>query len=227
MKKTCFKIAVISYITIFTNCASVQLSDAYTSEGFKESISKKILILARSEDDYIRESYENELVSKLKSQHLDAVSALDMFPDLKVKKDRTQEEKLNILKLFRDSKIEAIVLIALKDTRIDRPETNYNDNSYIPTNSKGKYGISFIDYYNVNSVEYLSAKLKPIDFTSETENTNFYLKSTTYILEAVIYDLTLDDNQLVGAFEVEAVDPNSAKNVLKSFTSIIAKEFKR
>ena len=89
---------------------------------------------------------------------------------------------------------------------------------------KGRYGVSFVDYYNVNSIDYLTSSLRPVDRNEAPEVYDSFLQSTVYTLEAVVYDFSLPkSSQLAGVYEVEVTDPKSAKQVLKRFTSIVSK----
>ncbi len=224
MKKLNKIIALVILSSVLSNCASTKLTETWSSKDFDDTKSKKLLVVARSNDLEVRKVYEDELVSKLKTQGVDAVAANVIFPNLKEDKDRSQEEIETILSMFNKNGIKSIMLTALKDTKVKKSSTE-NTADYSSTSMKGKYGISFTDYYNVHSIEYISRNLKPVDTNTNESVVN--LSSTTYILEAVIYDLTLDsDKQLVGVYEIEATDPSSAKQVLNKFTTIITKQFK-
>lgn len=226
--KTIHKITTIVFTVLLTNCASVKLSDSWTSNDFEKTKNKKMLIVARSDDKEVRKTYEDELVKQLKTENINAVSALNMFPDLKENKNISETDKSRIVKQFTDAGIETIMLIALKDTKVTYVDNGVSSSSDPMIYNKGKYGLSFADYYNVHSIEYLSKDLRR---NNPTEDINMPVESmsySTYVIEAVVYDITLKaNNQLVGSYEVEAKDPKSAEQVLNNFTKLIAKEFKK
>ncbi|WP_282043617.1 hypothetical protein [Winogradskyella flava] len=226
-------ISVIRFIFIFSsfllivNCASVKLSDSWTSDKFEDTKSKKILVIGRSDDSETRKQYEDLLVQKLKSENVNAFASNQLFPDLREKENLSDEEKNSIVQKFASNGIEGIVLIALKDTKVTYVDENLSPKSDQMTYNKGRYGLSFADYYNVHSIEYLSKDIVRgnVENLSTTKENPSY---STYILEVVVYDITLDKTeQLVGAYEVEAKEPKSAEQVLNNFTKIISKQFKK
>ncbi|WP_303315737.1 hypothetical protein Q4Q34_14265 [Flavivirga abyssicola] len=221
------KVALLLVLVMFvTNCASVKLADSWNSENFDTTKTRKILVVARDNDMGIRSSYEKAMVLKLKEKGVDAIAAFELFPDLKEKNNRSQEEIDALVRNFKSKGINAIMLTALKDTKIEESLPQNNSNNYISTANIGKYGISFTDYYNMHSIEYISRGLKPV--YNDNQDLRTQLSSTTYILEAVVYDLALaKKEQLVGVFEIEATDPSSGKKVLNKFTTLISKQFKQ
>ena len=226
MKKLNKTIALLVLSIVLSNCASTKLTEAWSSKDFNDTKSKKLLVVARSNDLEVRKAYENELVSELKEQGIDAVAAHVKFPNLKEDKNRSQEEIDAILSMFNKNGIKSIMLTALKDTKIESSSAK-SATDYGSASIKGKYGVSFTDYYNVHSIEYISRNLKPVYNDNASEN-GFVLSSTTYILEAVVYNLTLEsDKQLVGIYEIEATNPSSSQKILDKFTTLISKQFKR
>lgn len=220
-------LTAILTLAVFS-CSSVKLKDSWSSNDFKKAHTNKILVIARSTDSDVRKVYEETLVTKLKKEGVNAVSALELFPNLKEKSNRSQEEIDDIVKMFKREGINSIMLTALKNKNIETSQPDKLTDNTISTSKIGKYGISFADYYNVHSIEYLSKELRPgYNVVNDNSNIQPVLSSTTYTLEAVVYDLTLEANkQLIGTFEVEATDPSSAKQVLTNFTSIISTQFK-
>ncbi len=129
--------------------------------------------------------------------------------------------------MFKSKGVNAILSTSLKDTKVLKSSPEKKIDNSISTANVGKYGISFTNYYNVNSVEYLGRNLIPIDDLKDTEPT-IELSSTTYVIETVLYNLLLEkDKQLVAVYLIEATDPNSASKVLKGFSKIISKQFKK
>ncbi len=226
MKKLNKIIALVILSSVLLNCASTKLTETWSSKDFNNTKSKKLLVVARSNDLEVRKAYENELVSRLKNQGVDAEAAHIKFPNLKESKNYSQEEIDAVLSMFNKNGIKSIMLTALKDTKLETSK-NENNANYGLASMKGRYGVSFTDYYNVHSIEYISGSLKPVYNNDNISENNLALSSTTYVLEAVIYDLTLEsDKQLVGVCEIEATNPSSAKQVLNKFTTIVAKQFK-
>lgn len=219
-------LVLIPMTVVLSNCASVKLTDNWESKQFSETREKKILVVARATDMDVREAYEQEMVLKLKAKGINAVAAYEAFPSLKESKNRSEEEKSQIVKMFTDEGIHAVLLTALKNTTVQEPsqERLYND-SFSSTRI-GEYGISFMSYLDVNSTSYLTKDLIPEDDYINDSGLSHELSSTTYLLEAILYDLTLEkEKQLVGVYHIEATDPKSASQVLKQFVKIVSKQF--
>lgn len=222
-------ITILGIAVMLSSCSSIKLTDSWKSENFDETKKAKILVVARATDIDVREAYEQEIVSKLKTNGIDAIEAYKKFPSLKENKNRSEEETSQIVKMFKEEGINAVLLTALKDTKVQKSTQDTTIDDYMSTGDIGKYGVSFTDYYDVNSIEYLSRNLRPVDNPNNPNDFGLTseLISTTYILETVFYNLTLDKKQqLVGVYVIEATDPNSAAQVLKDFTKIISKQFK-
>ncbi len=230
MNKFLKTVVILVVIVTTFNCAPVKLSNAWSSDNFDATKSEKILIIARSNDAEVRQAYENELTSKLKAEGINAVASYKIFPDLKDKASRTKVETEEIVKQFKAKGIQSVMLTALKDTKLMQSTQKEGGNNYNKsTINKGQYGFTFVDYYSVHSIEYISRNLRPNYNANDSNNTeDIVLESTTYILEAALYDLTLEQrNQLVGAYEVQITDPNSGKQVLNKFSNLIVKQFKK
>lgn len=212
---------------LLQSCSSVKLVDAYFTKDDHSLKSKRILVIARSEDLDVRRAYEDELVSKIVQKGFSATTAYELFPDLKEKRNRSEVEIQEIVDQFKAKGIQSIVVTSLKHTRTFRPEPIKREESMPESTQKGRYGVSFVDYYNVNSANFLSSSLRPVPVDSEGIDDQSFLETTIYSLEAIVFDLTLtDESQLVGIYEIEATDPKSAEQVLQKFTSIVAKQLK-
>lgn len=226
MRKINRIVSSIIVAVVLSSCSSVKLADAWASENFDETKKNKIVVVARATDLDVRAIYEQEIVSKLKAEGIDAVAAYEAFPSLKENKNRSEEEKNQIVKMFSDEGIHAVLLTVLKDTKIQESSQENVTGDPFTTTQKGAYGISFRGYLDVNSTSYLTRDLIP-DNDLNSSGFGPELSSTTYVLEAVFYNLQLEkEKQLVGVYHIEATDPSSASEVLKGFVKIIAKQFK-
>lgn len=224
MNKTDLIVIVLGLF--LTSCSSVKLTNSWSSDRFESAKSKKVLVVARSNDLEVRKAYEHGIVLKLKELKINAVPAYLEFPKLKEDKDRTPEEIDAIVNQFKSKGIEVILLIALKDTKIEQPRIEEYTEVY-SSNSNNTIRVRFTDYYNLHSIEYLNRNLRPLNSTNNMPAMH-KMESTTYILEALIYDLTISFNdQLVAIYEVEASNPESANQVLDRFTNLITKQLKK
>jgi hypothetical protein len=217
IKKT---ITFVILVAILSSCASVKLTDNWKSNDFNSINTEKILVVAKSKDATISKLYEKEMAVRLRTRGIDAIERHLKYPLLSDKEPQTKEEIEKIVQQFKKDGINGIVVTALKDVKVKTKiisEGGYDSYS----TSTNKAFISFRAYnYDVNSLNTLPAL--------ETPKTTTVLKSTTYFLEAVIYNLSLEkEKQLVGILQADVTDPESAEEVLKGFSKIVAKQFKK
>jgi len=139
-------------VAILSSCASMKLTKSWESNSFENTKKEKILVVSRATDLEIRKAFEQEIVSKLKAEGINAVAAYKAFPDLKDKKNRSEEEINQLLAMFKSKGINAILSTSLKDTKILKSSPEKKVSSNFSTDNIGKYGISFANHYNVTSV---------------------------------------------------------------------------
>ncbi len=193
----------ISIIILLSSCASTKLMDSWKSQSFDSLSSAKILVISEHPEIYVRKLYETSIAKKLRSQSINAIEAHLQFPSLE--KAETPEETTKILQLFREADVSAIILTSLKQT-IETQNGAISSQIGIPETYSGK-----------------------ASFTSPKSNENLATIATskTYVLEALAYNLTLEeDKQLVNVCLVDVTDPDSGDRIRKTFTKIIGDQFK-
>jgi hypothetical protein len=207
-------------ITILSGCGSVKLTDNWKSNDFNSINNEKILVISKSKDATISKSYEKEMATRLRTRGIDAIERHLKYPLLSDNSTQTKEKIENIVKQFKKDGINGIVVTALKDVKVKTKIINEGGYDSYPTSSSKAF-ISFRAYNNdVNSLNTLP--------NPEIPKTTTVLRSTTYFLEAVTYNLSLEgEKQLVGILQVDVTDPESAEEVLKGFSKIVAKQFKK
>ncbi len=216
IKKT---LTFVILVSILSSCASVKLTDNWKSNDFNLINTEKILVIAKSKDATISKSYEKEIATRLRSRGVAAIERHLKYPFLSDNSTQTKEEIENIVQQFKKDGINGIIVTSLKDVKVKTKIITEGGYDSYPT-STNKAFISFRAYNNdVNSLNTL-----PIP---ETPKTTTVLKSKTYFLEAVTYNLSLEgEKQLVGILQVDVTDPESATEVLKGFSKIVTKQFK-
>ncbi len=213
-------IPVLLFLLVCSACSSVKLMDSWKSENFQSSENQKILVAAKSPELAVRKSYETAIANQLKSQGITAVAIHQLFPDFKDKETPTEDEVITILNTFKAEGITSILVTSLKET-ITTKNDNTPQRAVIPTEYRNKSFFSFNSGDNV----YDLPKLAPL---GGGEVPKVVLTSTTYILEAITYDITQEkDNQLVHVSLVEVTDPNSGKKILNQFSKIVSNQFKK
>lgn len=212
---------VLLIVATLSSCASVKVGDVWKSDNFNAVTTKQIIIVSKSQDETISEPYEKEIANRLRTKGVNAVERYIKYPSIGDHKLKTQEDIEAIENRFKADGISGIVVVALKDVKTKTKVMT--EGGYAPYNdASSKSFISFRAYnddYN-NGIPTLGAL--------ETPETTTVWRSKTYFLEAVVYDLSLAENeQLVGVIQADVTDPENVEDVLKGFSKIIAKQFKK
>ncbi|MGI9551842.1 MAG: hypothetical protein ACR2MT_11625 [Aurantibacter sp.] len=177
--------------------------DSWKSQSFGSLSNAKILVVSKSPDPDVRKSYELAIANRLRSQGFDAVESHIELPSLQ--DAHTPQEIENTIQLFMESGITGIILTSLKQT-IKTHNSNLSSQVGIPESYADKSSFG----QNAGSLDALPTST-----------------STTYVLEALIYNLALaENNQLVNVCLVDVTDPHSGDNIRKTFTKIIGDQFK-
>jgi hypothetical protein len=215
---------LFGFLFILMSCSSVKLVDESFEIEDHSLKSKTVLVVAKSDDPEVRKAYEDLLIEKIARRGFTGVAAYEEFPDLSEQPGKTLEERQRVVENFKSAGIQAVLVMALKNTRVEEPDIDREPKTMQVSANQRSY-VSFAEYYNVNSTEFLSSSLRPSDREEELPAGENLYKTTVYELEAVVYDLELPlGSQLAGVYEVEATDPKSADQVLQKFTSIISKQ---
>ena len=210
---------VLLFLVLFIGCGSIKLSNSWKSKDFQNITSKKIVVIAKSPDVEIRKSYEAVITKKLNDLGISAVESYKHFPNLEEKEERTQEEINQILGSFSKEGIEGIILTSLKNT-IYQNNTSDSEKLDVPTAYQRKSFFTFKNYADLRELP----GLDDLDFDDPVTE----MESITYILEALIYDITLEKNeQLVGVNIIEITNPGSGRGVLNKFSKVLSTQFKK
>ncbi len=196
-------LSLVSLLILFSGCATTKLIDSWKSNKFTTLSNSRIVVISQSPEASIRKSYEIAITDKLRVQGVDAVASHLKFPTLTEAK--TPEEIEKTIQMFKTANINGIILTSLKQT-IETKNGQLSSPNVIP-----------------------AAYADKSSFGANANDNNVFPVSTskTYILEALIYNLELeDDDQLVNVCLVDVTDPNSVAKIQKTFTKIIADQFK-
>lgn len=190
------------FLLLLSSCSTTKLMDSWKGQSFDRLSDAKILVISQSAEANVRKSYETGIASKLRSKNIDAIESYLKFPLLQEAK--TVEEQNQIVKQFEEAGITAIILTSLKQT-IETQNGNLKVQSKTPKGYEDK---------------------RSFDAKTMTSSAIVLPTSKTYVLEGLIYDLTLQENeQLVNVCLVDVTDPDSGDKIEKNFTKIIADQF--
>ncbi len=194
---------LFSISILFFGCSTTKLMDSWKSQSFDSLANSKILVVSKSPEPEVRKSYEVAIATKLRAQNLDAIESHLRFPELTEAK--TPEEATRIVKAFKEAGISGIILTSLKQT-IETQNGNMAGQMGIPESYEDK------------------ASFGP---NSGSSDVPIVATSKTYVLEALTYNLGLEqDKQLVNVCLVDVTDPDAPDKIQKTFTKIIADQFK-
>ncbi len=204
---------------LLSSCSGMKLANSYKSDDFETLRNKKMLVVARTPMEDVRKAYELDLVSKLKAKGVNAVASHVAFPDLKRIDNKTAERITEVIAMFRKEGFDILTLTSLKDVQeldVMRREGGYSsfDEYY------GNKYITLRGYYDdVTAPPRLGPKEMDEQVTITTE--------TTYVLEAVTYNLSLEEEKrLLSVSTAEITNPDTGKGVRKAFAKIVADELK-
>ena len=219
MKYNQLFVLLLSSVLIIS-CASVRQSDSWKSDAFDSVMSEKIVVVAKAKDAGVSKMYESKIATKLRAKGINAIERHVKYPSLKDNENQTQEEINSIVQQFKNDGINGILVTALKDVKV-RKKIITNDGGISNFTPKEKSFISFRAYnFDANSQYKMETPEAPRDQT--------VLRSKTYFLEAVTYNLSLkDEKKLVGILQVDVTDPESANKVLEGFSKLVVKQFKK
>lgn len=217
-------------IFILSSCApTAKLLEDYTQEAkLNDALKENILVVANTKDMKVRKVYEDRFVDELSKKNINAVQSYTKFPNLKDKRKASNDERKEIIKMFRENNIGAVFLMSLKETKTLTKEEK-QPKPVATTTNYGKYRVTFTEMYNVNSNTYLTSLLEPNindDYNNRLTSKQVFT-SKIYILEGVFFNL-YDDNtsELVADYTVSISEPDNAKEVLDKFSKIILKQLK-
>ncbi|WP_298501590.1 hypothetical protein [uncultured Maribacter sp.] len=213
-----FAILLLS-ILLFSGCSGMKLSNSYKSDSFENLNKKKVLVISRTPLEDIRQEYELEIVAKLKSKGINAVASHIAFPNLKRIDNNTSERISEVISQFRKEGFDHLLLTSLKD--VQEQEVLQKQGGYSSLNEYyGNKYITLKGYYDdLNAAPRLP--------TREIEETTNIILLTTYILEAVTYNLSLEEEKrLLSVTTAEVTNPDSGKEVRRAFATILASELK-
>lgn len=220
------RILFISIILIAsTGCSSVKVLDAWKGDNVNTIDNENILVIARTENQLARVSFEKEIARQIRAQGHNATESHIKFPGHKPDHKLSEEEIEALKKEIQDAGFNGVFVSVLKDlqetTRVTEEGGYYTGGytggpygSYYP----GYYG-GFYGYYG-NAMSYSTyGNYVPPTISTQT--------SKTYILETVAYNLTQpEDKQLVIVVTSKVDNPQNVSATAKEYAKAIAKALK-
>ena len=230
MKKLKQILLILLAVITISSCGGIKVTDSWTADelgGFK---SKKILVIARTDDMVSRQRFEQEMAAKFRDAGFDVTESYKKFPNMKHNVKRTEEEVEQVVQIIMNEGFHGIILTVMKDksTELVTSETGgYTSGGYYGGYGGMGYGYGGMGGYYGGFGGYYGRAYSPYGYgyggTYVPSETRTYT-SETYHLETVIYNLDLEDGkQLVSVTSVDVTDPSSASKTAPKYSEAVAK----
>ncbi len=205
--KTIFSISIL--LSLLFGCSSVKITDSWRGLRTLDLKNKHILVVSKTEDRSVQIRFERAMVETLGENGFTSIESHVKFPfsdpTEKVEKDKIKE----VITTLRDNNIDVVIVSHLVDskeytTMVTTGETIYLDP--FPYRYRGYR--SFYGYTGSYFAQY---------HTTEQEG-------VTYVLETLVYDLTLPgENQLISVITSEVDNPSNLSITSEDFSKGIVK----
>lgn len=203
------------------NCSSVKVLDSWKSNDIESIKENSFLVVARTNNNQARITFEDEIVKQMKSNGYNATSSFSKFGSMKPNDPKTDENQKKLVELLKSEGFSGVVLTVMKDyqeeTRVQKDGGYYAGSgysSYYPRYYGGFYG------YFYHPMAYYSAG----NYVEETVTTS---TSKIYILETTIYNLEKEeDNQLVAVVTSKIDNPQTASSAAEQYVKKVAASLK-
>jgi len=201
-------------ITLFS-CSTVKVSDTWKDIDSTDVKNKNVLVISSAEKRSVRERFEKDLVDELNNKGYNATESFAKYPDLKP----VEESDAAALKKLGNSLVtdgyEVVVLTVLRDieeyTKTVTSSTSYTVNTFPVYHHRRGYYRSF--YRGFGTIYGVGA---PYETTTSTNK--------KYILETLVYDLTLPENeQLLTIITSEVDNPETLGTTSNDFSKQMVK----
>jgi len=219
----CSTLCLILFLA--TGCSSIKVVDAWRGENVASVKDQNILVIARADNELARVSFEQEIANQIKAGGMSATESHKQFPGHNPDHKLSEQEVEALKKKIQQAGFNGVVVSVLKDlqttTRVTEDGGYYTGGytggpyySYYP----GYYG-GFYGYYG-NAMSYATyGNYVPTTITKQT--------SKTYVLETVVYNLSLpEEEQLVAVVTSKVDNPQSVTTTAKQYAKAIYKALK-
>ncbi len=182
---------------LISGCAGTKLKETYVDESLSGKPVSDVLVIAVTENERIRRSFEEKYVKQLVAEGIEAVSSADVVT---VKKNNKLEKKaiLEAVHKFKNDAVLITHLLGIKDKEIYYP----------PHRSRGYYDYGYYGYY---------------DYVFDYVHTPGYYKTHTYVsLETNLYDVKTE--KLIWSGVSETWDADTNKQLIKQVIAVVIKD---
>ncbi len=221
MKTTYYFILLAFVFTLFQNCSSSKVLDAWKANDSVVDIfkTKNVLVIARTANNEARYVFEREIADALRARGIKASESYHKAPQLHPEIEMTEERLALVKSLMKSEGYDAVILTVIKDKKETvRTTANgiYVGGSYGPY-YPGYYG-GFYNYYSY-PYSYGSYYNSFGGFIPTSTSTSV---ETDYVLETVAYNLEeSDENQLVAVVTSSLDDSDAAAKAAVKYVEML------
>lgn len=221
MKNTSFLILILTVLCL-NSCSSFKIIKSWKAESADSISDEKILVVGRSTDMDIRRAFENAITKKFVDAGLNAIPSHTQFPEFNPAAKVTEEQKEQIRSILEQNGYNGVVLTVLKDYQEQSREVGAEKYETTVFYGGATYPDAYGGFYNYF---YLPGTYSADQVSLKTEGTT--ITSKLYILETVVYDLTLEEGkQLVAWVTASIENPDDSPSIASSYANTVAKGFK-
>jgi len=236
MKNIVYYLIFSTFIIISNSCSSIHVANKWTAKNTKEFNTKNILVIARTANEHVRMSFENEMARQLRAKGFKATESYLKHPSLEPEEKITEEKKVELEKLLHNEGYTGVILTVLKD-KLENVKSE-EEGGYYAGESLSSYFPPYIPIYSYGFYGgYYSPFSYPSGFLYNTKTFDSYGTyvpktldtETTYsfILQTMAYDLELpEDKQLIAYVTTRIDEPDNINGTAKHFAKEVINSFK-
>ncbi|OIQ28508.1 MAG: hypothetical protein BM564_08890 [Bacteroidetes bacterium MedPE-SWsnd-G2] len=187
-------------LLLFMGCSST-MKYTWTKDGFSGKHYEKILIVALTDNQESRTTFENTMVKDLEEQGIVAENSMTLLPPFKNAKRPSESE---IHELIVNNGFDAVIVSSLLDVE-SQEVFEYNDNMYNPVYYR--HGRYIYSHYN-----YMS-------------NSGYYKEEKSYVIESRLFDVSAKSKEdaVVWSGQSTLTDPTSYYSASRQYAKRLAK----
>jgi len=205
---------------LLNTCSSVKVLNSWKADNVNSINNKNFIVIARTDNTQARIAFENEITNQLRAKGMSATSSFTKFPKLNPDKKVTEEKSAMIISMLQREGFNGVVLTVIKD--VQKSSRTVTEGGYY---AGGTYAAYYPRYYG-SFYGYHHHPHSYSTFGSYVPQTTTTTTSKIYILETVIYDLTVTDNaQLVAVVTSKIDNPKDVYKTAQEYVKAITKSF--
>jgi hypothetical protein len=218
-----FLLVSLFSLILLSSCSSVKVLNAWKSNDAEEFISKKALVIVRTDNNQARVAFEDAIAMKLRDRGMEATESYKYIPSLDPNKKLSEKEVNEAKKMIQRKGYNAVVLSVVKEKNLNL--IHERDGGYWA-------GATYAGYYPMYYSGFYGYYTHPASYMNyggvyvpETFSEDY---SVTYILETLAFDLEApEDKQLVAVVTSSVENPESAHQTARDYANKISNSFKK